>query len=146
MSYKEDPKEDERIRQRIREIMNEKISDRRYKGQAINSHKELSQVRKDRAYRKKKDSMREYKPYAMGYGHKYCEMCGSAFVGGAKEKKKYGVSSRRVRAGVRSAKKNEWLDFYKDWIRRNKNKKFKGDGRNRIKIAGEDYQIWKSKQ
>jgi hypothetical protein len=60
MSYQANPAEDARIRQRIREILNEKISDRTYKGESLiggKKYKESARVKRDRAERKKYENM-----------------------------------------------------------------------------------------
>jgi hypothetical protein len=144
MSYQANPAEDYRIRQRIRQILNEKIADRTYDGEAFvggmsydgeafvggRKYQESQRVRRDRAERKK---------YNM--------------LGGAKKRLSpqlenllksecYRIKNpNRVQAGKKASKKNPWIQFYKDWVRKHPNM----SGKEASKMASKEYKQSKPK-
>jgi hypothetical protein len=140
MAYREDEKEEMRIRQRIREILDEKIKDRNYKGEGYSGgrkYKQSKRVERDRKqrqrYRKSHDLQREYKPKrATGYD----EFCG---YGSYMNAGKYVKDVKRVKAGVKSAKKNDWVKFYKKWLKENKHM----GGKEGMRQAGIEYRKMK---
>ena len=141
MAYREDRYEDEKIRQRIRDILEEKIKDRTYKGEAFvggRKYKQSERAKRDRKqrqyYRRKHELMREYKQRANGY-EECCEMCGQSYMNAGK----YEKDIKRVKAGLRASKKNPWIKFYKEWLKDNKHI----EGKKALQMASKEYKKMK---
>ncbi len=115
MSYRANPQEDEQIRMRIREILNEKIKDRTYKGEG--------RQRKNKYRRKQTND---------DYNYRRGIMEGMAYVGGAKNPK-------RKKAGKKASKKNPWTIFLIGYIDE------EGGGRSAVSRASHEYKIIKNK-
>lgn len=146
MSYIEKPEEDERLRKRIREILNEKTSNISYKGDGLRKSTEDDKMRQ-RIRKTMTKKISKIDNTNTNYCQKYCENCGYSIKNPEKNTTtKNNINYKRVRGGIKASKSNDWLVFYNKWLKKNKTKEFKGNRRQRIKIAGKEYRKWKSRK
>ena len=135
MSYQADPMQDQYIRNRIRDILQEKVSDRTYKGSQIVGGQSVGGARK------KKPRKRVYKRKTVAK-RKRSLMFPMEYMGGYKVARP--KNPNKVMAGRQGAKHNPWIVFYSEWSAKNAARLHGMSGRDRAKLAAQDYHIWQS--
>ena len=120
MSYQANPMQEEYIRNRIRDILHEKIQDRTYNGASMTGGQYVGGRRRKR---------RKMRGGELDYMNEY--------MGG--RRMKYKKNPVKVAAGRASAKCNPWIVFYREWVNRNASRVRGMSGQEMAATAAKEY-------
>lgn len=137
MSYQANPMQDQYIKNRIRDILHEKIADRTYKGSQIVGGQSVGGARRRtrRKYRAKPHrSLVNMQQLPLMHPLNY--------MGGYRTAR--AKNPNKVISGRQGAAHNPWIQFYREWSRQNAARLVGLSGRERAQMAADDYHKYQS--